>query len=551
MTIEQQLRATWKRERRFCHVRGLCRSVIWLVMLVLLGLIIDFGLLFKTRMPAALSVLMGVAGVATMGWVIWREWIRKLRPYDAIRTALDVEAMHPELMSSLVSYIELDSTARTSDASPELLAAMRDFAVQKSSQIRFSDVIDFTQIKKLLAFASVVLLVAAGSGVRWSEHFGVMFRRLAGIDTTYPVQTRLVKITGDVTVPAGQTAEITAAAGGVIPDVAILHVRPAEGRKHKWMELPMAGLANGFSFRRGLEALDRDMDYFVTMGDYRSGEFRISVVSAPRVVETVVQLHLPKYLNRPDETTDQLNVEVPEGTRIDWRLTCDKTVGKLTVVRGDQRLDAQVGESGEDVSFSLTADKAFNYTFAWTEGDSGKNFHFEDVEYSVRVIRDATPRIGFIGKPPHGLATMDRIVRLNWQAKDDHGLDKLWLVCSATMPGDAEVPEPLRLLVQEFDGKTAGADTYEWTPAKVIPDLKPGMELSYHLEASDQKPGGKGAHSARSPVRQLTIVSKADYMAWFRQELAARNELVKETFVAERAASRKLKLLMLEQGGTE
>jgi len=264
-----------------------------------------------------------------------------------------------------------------------------------------------------------------------------------------------------------------------------------------------------------------------------------------------VQLHLPKYLNRPDETTDQLNVEVPEGTRIDWRLTCDKTVGKLTVVRGDQRLDAQVGESGEDVSFSLTADKAFNYTFAWTEGDSGKNFHFEDVEYSVRVIRDATPRIGFIGKPPHGLATMDRIVRLNWQAKDDHGLDKLWLVCSATMPGDAEVPEPLRLLVQEFDGKTAGADTYEWTPAKVIPDLKPGMELSYHLEASDQKPGGKGAHSARSPVRQLTIVSKADYMAWFRQELAARNELVKETFVAERAASRKLKLLMLEQGGTE
>ncbi len=550
MTIEQQLRATWHRERRFCHMRGLCRSVIWLVMLVLLGLVIDFGLLFKTRMPAALSVLMGVAGVATMLWVIWREWLRHLRPYDATRTALEVEAMHPELMSSLISYTELDSTARPSDASPELLAAMRDFAIQKSSQIRFSDVIDFAQIKKLLVFAAVVLLVAAGSGVRWSEHFGVMFRRLAGIDTTYPIQTRLVKITGDVTVPFGQTAEITAAAGGVIPDVAVLHVRPAEGRKHKWLELPMAGLANGFSFRRGLEALDRDMDYFVTMGDCRSGEFRISVVRAPGIVKTELQLHLPAYLNRPDETTDQLNIEVPEGTRIDWKLTCDKTVGKLTVVRGDQRFDAKVGKSGKDVTFSLTASKAFNYTFAWTEGDSGKNFHFEDIEYRVGVIRDAMPQIGFIGKPPNGLATRNRKIRLNWQAKDDHGLDKLWLVCSAAMPGDVDVSEPLRLLVQDFDGKLAGADTYEWTPAQVTADLKPGLEISYHLEASDQKPGGKVERIASSPVRQLTIVSKDVYMAWFRQELAARNELVKETFIAERAASEQLKLL-LEQGGTE
>ena len=549
MTIEQQLRATWKRERRFCHVRGLCRTVIWLVMLVLLGLVIDFGLLFKTRMPAAVSVLMGVAGVATMGWVIWREWIRQLRPYDASRIALEVEAMHPELMSSLSSYTELDTMQ--SEASPELLGAMRDFAIRKSNQIRFSDVIDFAQIKKLIAFAAVVLLVAAGSGVRWSEHFGVLFGRLAGIDTTYPVQTRLAEITGDVTVPAGQTAEITAAAGGVIPDVAVLHVRAAEGRERKWLELPMAGLANGFSFRHGLDALDRDMDYFVTMGDCRSDEFRISVVRAPRVIKTELQLHLPGYLNRPDETTDQLNVEVPEGTRIDWKLTCDKTVGKLTVVRGDQRFDAQIGASGKDVTFSLTADKAFNYTFAWTEGDSGRNFHFEDVEYSVRVIRDAIPRIGFIGKPPNGLATRDRKIRLKWQAKDDHGLDKLWLICSAAMPGDVETPEPLRLLVQDFDGKLAGADTYEWTPAQVSADLKPGLEISYHLEASDQKPGAKGAHIARSPVRQLTIVSKADYMAWFRQELAARNELVKETFVAERAASRKLKLLMLEQGGGE
>ncbi len=62
MTIEQQLRATWKQERRFCHLRGISRCAIWLVMLVLIGLLIDWGLLFKARMPAAVSVLLGLAG---------------------------------------------------------------------------------------------------------------------------------------------------------------------------------------------------------------------------------------------------------------------------------------------------------------------------------------------------------------------------------------------------------------------------------------------------------------------------------------------------------
>ena len=148
LQIEQQLRETWKRERKLAHVRGLVRSFIWLVMLVFLGLFIDYVFLYKTRMPAGISIVLGVLGLGTMAWVVWRDWISQLKDYNPKKIALEVEAKNPQLMSSLSSYTDFKEVNEGSSASPELLEAMRSFAIQKSSQIKFSDVIDFQQLKK-------------------------------------------------------------------------------------------------------------------------------------------------------------------------------------------------------------------------------------------------------------------------------------------------------------------------------------------------------------------------------------------------------------------
>lgn len=554
MTIEEQLKYAWRQERRFCHLRGLGRSVIWLVTLVLIGLLIDWGLLFKARMPAAVSVILGIAGLATMLWVVWRQWFGRLRPYNATRIALEVEAKHPELMSSLVSYTELESMKRQCHASPELLEAMRDFAIQKSRQLKFSDIIDFSQIKKLVAFAGIVLLAAAVSSVRWSEHFGALFKRMAGIETTYPLETQLVSISGDMVVPFGKSADIDAMAGGVIPEHAILHVKPADGAE-PWNELPMEKLTNGLTFRRGLEAPDRDMRYFVTMGDCRSAEFGISVVRAPRIVKAELQVTFPAYLNRVPEMTDQLNLEVPEGTQIDWKLACDKPVRKLGVIHGDQRLDARIGNGGKDITFSLTAERMFNYTFEWTEGGSGNRFQFKDVEYSVRVVKDGLPQIAFVGETPNGPATIGKKAEIRWQAQDDHGLDKIWLVYSVSAqarPEDGPVQlEKGRTLFKNLQGQASLKDVHTWVLADDILTLGPGQQVDYHLEAADLRPDESGERIVRSPVRRLSIVSNEDYLDWFRRELAIRNEAVNTAFITQRNTSKQIKKRLSEPEGDQ
>ncbi|MFZ9935827.1 MAG: DUF4175 family protein [Luteolibacter sp.] len=554
MTIEEQLRNTWKRERRFCHLRGIGRSVVWLAAIILLGWFIDWALLFKTRMPLAVSVILGLTGTGTLGWVVWRDWLRHLRPYNATRIALEVEAKHPELMSALVSYTELESMSRQNQASPELLGAMRDFAVGKSQQLKFSDIIDFAQIRKLLAFASIVLLVVGALGIRWSDHFAALFKRMAGIDSSYPLRTRLVGISGDMLLPFGEKAGIAATAAGVIPDDAILFIRPADGAG-AWNELPMEKLANGASFRRTLDAPERDMRYFVTAGDCRSAEFLISVVRAPRITHAEVTLDFPGYLGRPPETSDQLNLEVPEGTRLRWRLTTDKPVGALAVLHGGKQLAADVGGGGMELSFALTADEKFSYSFEWTEGGSGRNFRFGDVEYSVRVMPDALPRIAFEGAPSSGLATVGKKVSIDWMAQDDHGLGEVSLVYEVTVAeGSGEDVDKVgkgRVALAPAAGRASAGDGFAWALAEHIPTLAPGQRISYHLEAMDLRPAEPGERVARSPVRQLSIVTTEEYMDWFRRELATRNDAVQAAFLSQREVSKEIKSLLTTPEGTK
>ncbi len=551
-TIDQQLRQTWKQERRFVHMRGLFRCVIWLVLLVFLGLLIDWGVLFKTRTPAISSVLLGLIGLGTMVWVVYREWVRHLRSFNATRVALDVEAKHPELMSSLSSYTQIDTMASGTQASPQLIEAMRDFVAQTARKLTFTDIIDFAQVKKLAIYAFVVLVIAGALSVQWSAYFEAMARRITGQGVDYPIHTQLVEISGDMTIAQGNPVDVVVKAGGVIPSAAVLHVRP-RGESGGWTEMPMDKLANGFTFRRQLDAPDRDLEYYITMGDYRSDAFGVVVVAAPRIVQAQVHLEYPEYLNRPPTTSDQLNLEVPEGSDIRWRLQTDKPVANLGVIYGDQRLDAEVADNRTEIMFSLPAERNFTYTFEWTEGTSGNAFMFEDVEYSVKTIKDNRPRITFEGRPPQGIATVNKIANIAWQANDDYGLGEVWLVYTMTTPGQSEDPVTQRTKLKDAQGRISAGDTFAWVPAEEIPDLSPGVEISYYLETTDLKPGNgeDGQRVARSPVKQLAIVSDEDYVAWFRRELATRNDAVTGVFKKELEASQKIKELLPEQEGDQ
>jgi hypothetical protein len=545
-SIENKLHQAWKAERRFYNLRGIARLLIWVVALVLADFLIDWGIVFRSRMAGKVGFLLLIINVIILVWVLWRDWLRYLKPYNPLLVALDVEAKHPELASVLVSYTQLKGPLDNQpNVSSELIDAMRDQAIAVTKPLDFREVVDFGQLKKLLLVTGCVVLFFVGLGVNWQEHLGALLQRLAGVDVTYPTQTQINAVSGDLVVRMGDSTDVLAEVGGLIPDQGDLYFKYAEG-KGGWKRAPMTKNPNKPAFSRQLKDVTRDLKYYVRINDDESKEYLIKVVASPNVVATEIQLSYPAYMNRPADPSDQLNLEVPEGTKILWKLKCDPAVKRMRVTFGEnETIEADIDETGKNLSFSRVAEKGFKYTFHWTEDGSGKSFEYDDVQHSVRVVADTAPEVELLRPSNNGLATVQKTMKMMARANDDHGLSKAWLVYS--VDGSAE---QARVPIADFKGVPSEEFNYTWELKKSIEGLKPGSQITFAIEVIDLHPASE-KHLSRSATRQISVVELETYLQWYREELAAQREEVKRARDTEQTSSTQVKQLKDQEAKDE
>ena len=533
-SIESKLQWAWRQERRFINIRGAFRVLIWFIGLLAIGFIIDWGLFAKAGLRANLGIVLLVINVAILAWAVWYEWVRHLKPFDAVHVSLAVERRHSGLNSLLVSYAQLDpSKTDKTTVSTELIGAMRDEAVVQARPLDFRDIVDFGQIKKLMLVGVGVFLLFSVLSFIWSDHVGVFFKRLAGSDVRYPTQTQLKSVSGDLTVRVGDIAIINAKAGGALPPEGRLFTRPA-GSKVSWKELPMKSDEDPASFSREVKGLVSDHSYYVRVGDDRSKEHVIRVITAPQVVATKVTIEFPDYMNKAAIASDQLNLEVPEGTKVRWNLTCNPPVKRCEVTIGERAFEAKLDASGTKLEFEHTAKEGFKYTFRWTERE--KEFKYDDVQYAVRVVPDGIPEVELLRPTANGLATVDKTLKITARASDDHGLAKAWLLYSINA-GKEE-----RIEIKDFQGAPGQEFTHEWKLKKTIPELKPPAQIAIAIEVDDLHPD-KANRKRRSSTRVLTIVELEAYKEWFRAELAAQAEELKRSRDSEMTSSTQVKAI--------
>ena len=558
--IEDRLRQAWRQERRFCHTRGASRLLIWICALIVIDFLIDWGIFFRTGMTTNVGFLLASVNAGVLLWVFWREWLRHLRPYNPVIVALDVESRHLELSSLLVSYTQLDETlAKQPHVSAELVEAMRGEAVTQTRKLDFREIVDFGQLTRLLVVAVVVVGFFGVLSVSWQKHLTALFQRLAGGDVDYPTNTQVVDVTGEVTVQFGDSTSIDANAEGVIPEDAEIFTRAA-GSDDDWKALPMKKVRSDSeaadsgekgeekgSYTRKLEELTSDLEYYVRIGDDQSDPHRIRVISSPTIVETNVTITHPEYMGDPAQTTDQLNVSVPEGSTLAWRLRCEPAVKSVKVTTEGEdlgSLDATIDETGKVLTFKLKADEAFKYTFHWTVRESGKDFEFDDVQHSVQVEADKIPEVELLRPGASGLATANKELKIAARATDDLGLSQAWLVYSLNDSDE------LRRPIHDFAGSDRDQLAYTWRLKDDIKDLKPGMRISMAIEVADRHPDQQ-KRLRRSATRHLTIVDFERYLAWYREELAAQRDEMKRARETEKQSAARVRELKDQEVGNE
>ena len=557
-TIDDKLKEAWSKEQSFINTRGIFRSLIWIISLIITSFIIDILIWKGIGDGNSHGLWLSIINLIVIGIILKKEWLDHRKKYDPVRTALQVESKNPGLSSILITYTELSLDSSKTNTSPEIIEAIKEKANEKTESIDFQEIVSWGQIKKILIVCGSIILLFAGMSIKWNQQVGILFQRLAGVDTNYPTETNIEKILIDdqiinigesFKVKSGGSLNIKIITSGVTVSSAQLYSR-IKGTE-EWNSNPyqMDAMSNDkLNYERKWEDITEDQEFYVKANDDKSQPFEIQVIKQPSYTYQVERV-FPSYINQKPETLEELNMDAPQGTELKWTITSSSKVKAMEVRIGEEeKLNAAISDDGKTITFSKKADKAFNYSFLWTEGQSGKDFQYVDVQNSIKVIEDTLPEIQLISPSSDGLATTKKNLNLNFKGTDDYGLGKAHLIYSvkrdeAKSDGESEI---VRKEIHNFEGNSSGSHTFSWKVADDIDELKAGDQISYQVEVQDLFPGEK-KHIRQSATRKISIVTPERYLQWYRSELASQQDEIKRARDSEETASTEVKQLRQQE----
>lgn len=554
ITIDEKLKEAWSNERRFIHTRGAIRSLIWIIALIITDLIVDL-LIWKGIGDNQFGAGLLIINIGIIAFVLYHEWLRHLKPYDAVKTALQVESKNPKLSSILITYTELSEESNT-NTSEEIVQAIREKANEKTESINFQEIVSWGQIQKVLGISAAIIIVFILISINWKEQVATLFDRLTLGGSNYPTQTVIKKVHVEgqqmesgkpFKVKFGESLNIKVFTQEKTVPLGELYVRTKGSKKWPSIAQNMDPLANDkLVYERILKDITEDTEFYVRVNDDKDKIYDIEVIKSPVIDSFEIEQIFPDYINKDPETVSELTLDTPQDTTLKWTITTNTKVKSMQVRVGeDEKIDAEVSEDGKVITFARKADKAFNYSFQWTEGESGKDFEYGDVQNNIRVIDDTLPEVQLISPSSDVLATDKKVATLNYKGTDDYGLGKAHLIYTikrADSESDGET-ESSRSEIHNFEGKSSGENTYQWKISDQIKELKPGDQISYQIEVEDLFPGEK-KHVRQSATRKISIVTPERYLQWYRAELASQQDEIKRARDSEETASTQVKQLI-------
>jgi hypothetical protein len=334
-------------------MRGLCYLVLWAVAMIGVDLLLDWQL----TLPVAARAALLAVNAAALAAVVYLRWVRKVHRYDEVRLALQVERANPQLKSLLVSFIQL-SRGGSGYASPALIAAMEQQAIDITGPLDFRKIVSFKELKRIGISALAVLLVFSATSVQARELFSVLARRMfTGSQVAYPTRTRIVEVTpGNFPVRKGDSITLTVKVAGDMPSRGGIQIRNVSGT---WERLAADHEEGSDTYSFHLAELSRDKQYFFRVGDAHTDTYKISVKPPPMIVSQVVTLKMPAYTleNNPgpaERSVDALHFEAPQGTQATWVLKLDCPLKEAyMMLRGSQPVPMTCDADGTTASVSL------------------------------------------------------------------------------------------------------------------------------------------------------------------------------------------------------
>ncbi|WP_088339970.1 hypothetical protein [Robiginitalea sediminis] len=250
----------------------------------------------------------------------------------------------------------------------------------------------------------------------------------------------------------------------------------------------------------------KDMSLQFRWGDVASRVYELRAIRVPVVDRFEMLLEYPAYLQRGPETVKGTgNAVVPEGTRIQWRLTAVHTD---TLRYTDQRDTLNIGGEDGEFTFTRRASRPLAYTLTTSNEDVRD---YDRLQYRVDVIRDEYPEIqaGILRD------TLEpNIAYFTGTVSDDYGISRVEVWAYPT-----EDPEAVQKLQIPGIGGLFGEFQYTF-PSGL--NLEEGKTYQIQFAATDND-GLRGGKTRNSRVFTLEVLTEE---ALKEEKLKARKSVI-------------------------
>nr|WP_297784306.1 hypothetical protein [uncultured Allomuricauda sp.] len=232
----------------------------------------------------------------------------------------------------------------------------------------------------------------------------------------------------------------------------------------------------------------QESSFYLTANGWDSSSYSITSYRTPTLVDFELELEYPKYLDLMSEViTGTGNAEVPEGTKVTWRIQGDY-VDNIKMITLDSTLSFQKSDN----LFSNTKRLFNDFDYELSTSNS-KVKDFEKLAYRLSVIKDAKATV-----------QVDQVLdSLNpnesyytGQAADDYGLREIRLVC---YPSD-DINNVQRISLEQPYSNVY--QFYYTFPSGLA--LEPGKRYKLFFEVVDND-GVRGGKVTKSEVFNATF----------------------------------------------
>jgi hypothetical protein len=535
--IISELDSLRRRSRILLLVQRVAVVLAWSLGIILGLIALDYLL----RMPSTMRMVLLLAGLALLGYAIWRYLISALRFYPTLtQLALRVERALPAMSGRLASSVEF-AAAGIDQSNPLAARSVRDTDSRMTGESVQSIMKPTQTLRDVGIFFAVAVLavsfVAISPGMAQT---GAMRVLLPYSNATWPARTGVASLMDEVLAdravhPLGQSLALRAKVtrGDNAQRVDATYRLTVDGAPQPWRQVVLTQQGQSPIHERLVDTNAEAIEVWFSTADDRTSVQRIDIVPPPAVVRAVLTTTPPAYAEGYASvmerqlgpgTDSRARTERPSliGSHVELVLKFNKPMPPLD---SQHDIETMLGwESDQPLNVVVNDDRT-QWTMRWELMQSRTlSMQLRDehglpsadaVSYQIDAVADHPPSVT-ITEPQADMAVL----------------------ATATVPLTAEAQDDVALATLDIAARVQRGDTVSdvrWIEAKDVFAATARLATQLELSSLDLAEGdvvlvqataqdvyeldGAQHEPVLSPIRRLRIISEVDLATQLRRQL--------------------------------